>query len=68
MGAKGDVDEILSHPFFAGLDISKLKAKQLVPPYRPDIKDDLKFFDTELTRQLNVEESVIDKDRKNYIL
>ena len=50
LGAKGDVDEILSHSFFAGLNIEKLKAKELVPPYKPEIKDDLKFFDTKLTR------------------
>ena len=48
-GANGDADEILSHPFFTGLDIDKLKAKELVPPYMPEIKDDLKFFDNKLT-------------------
>ena len=49
LGAKGDADEILAHPFFAGVDIAKLEAKELVPPYRPEIKDDLKFFDNKLT-------------------
>ncbi len=33
LGAKGDVDEILAHPFFEGLDIEKLKEKKIIPPY-----------------------------------
>lgn len=68
LGAKGDIDEILAHPFFRGLDIEKLKAKKLVPPYKPEIKDDLKFFDNKLTSQVDIQESVIDRDRKKFIL
>jgi serum/glucocorticoid-regulated kinase 2 len=68
LGAKGDVDEILAHPFFKGLDIEKLLAKKLIPPYNPKIKNDLKFFDDKLTSQVNIQESIIDKDRKKFIL
>jgi serine/threonine protein kinase len=49
LGAQRDVQEILEHPFFAGLDIDKLMKKQLVPPYMPEINDDLKYFDNRLT-------------------
>jgi hypothetical protein len=68
LGAKFDVDEILAHPFFKSLDIEKLLAKELIPPYKPEIKDDLKFFDTKLTSQMNIQESFISKDRQNLIM
>ena len=35
LGAQADVSEVLSHPFFEGLDIDKLLHKQLEPPYKP---------------------------------
>lgn len=63
LGAKGDIDEVMSHPFFASLDIPLLLKKELVPPYKPEITDDLKFFDKNLTSLQNIQESVIDKDR-----
>jgi len=68
LGAKSDIDEILAHPFFKSLDIEKLLAKELIPPYKPEIKDDLKFFDTKLTSQMNIQESFISKDRQNLII
>jgi hypothetical protein len=36
---------VLSHQFFAGLDTDKLLRKELKPPYKPEISDDLKYFD-----------------------
>jgi hypothetical protein len=45
LGSNGGVDEILAHPFFEPLNIQKLLLKELEPPYKPDIGDDLKFFD-----------------------
>lgn len=63
LGGNGDVEEILSHPFFADLDIKKLLKKEIPPPYKPEISDDLKFFNKNLTSLQNIEESVIDKDR-----
>jgi serine/threonine protein kinase len=68
LGAKGDIDEIISHPFFKGLDIEKLLGKKIVPPYNPQIKDDFKFFDNKLTSQVDIQESVIDKERKKFIM
>lgn len=68
LGAVGDMTEILQHPFFASLNIEKLLKKELVPPYKPVINDDLKFFDSNLTGMKNIQESVIDKSRQKFIL
>jgi serum/glucocorticoid-regulated kinase 2 len=68
LGAAGDMTEILQHPFFASLNIEKLLKKELVPPYKPVINDDLKFFDSSLTGMKNIQESVIDKSRQKFIL
>jgi serum/glucocorticoid-regulated kinase 2 len=67
LGAENGMAEILEHPFFAGLSIEKLMKKELVPPYKPVISDDLKFFDSALTGMTNIQESVIDKKRQNFI-
>lgn len=67
LGAKDDVTEVLAHPFFSGLDIDKLLRKELVPPYKPEIGDDLKFFDKKLLDLENIGESVIDKKRVKLI-
>ena len=47
LGAKNDVHEILSHPWFADIDISQIEAEKITPPVKPDIKDgqvDFKYF------------------------
>jgi hypothetical protein len=62
------MNEILEHPFFASLNIEKLMKKELVPPYKPVINDDLKFFDSNLTGMVNIQESVIDKSRQKLIM
>ena len=67
LGAKGGIDEIMAHPFFETLDPKKLLNKELVPPYRPEIGDELKFFDPKLTSKSEFEESVIDQNNKNLI-
>lgn len=36
LGSNGDVNEILSHPFFADIDFDLLIRKETVPPYMPD--------------------------------
>jgi len=48
LGANG-IQEILSHPWFADLDINALTQKQLTPPYVPRIKEDFAYFDKNLT-------------------
>lgn len=69
LGAKNDIDEILAHPFFASLDIPKLLNKELEPPYKPEIGDDLAYFDQKLVNQTSeeVQESVIDNTAKQII-
>lgn len=67
LGSKNGIDEILAHPFFETLDIQKLLLKELVPPYRPEIGDDLRFFDQKLTSKDEFLESVIDQNNVNLI-
>ena len=45
LGAKADVAEIIEHPFFVGMDVSKMLRREMVAPYRPQISDDLRYFD-----------------------
>lgn len=68
LGAVNDMKEVLSHPFFNGIDIEKLLNKQLVPPYQPEINDDLKYFDQKLTSREDFAESVIDDTNRRLIL
>jgi len=49
-----DFADILAHPFFGGLDISKIR--ELPPPYIPRIKsgeDTSHFGDVEVTNAMN---------------
>jgi len=45
LGAKNGVKDILDHPFFKDIDMAKLTAKQLDPPYKPAMQEDLAYFD-----------------------
>eukprot|EP00051_Salpingoeca_urceolata_P026889 m.479156 g.479156 ORF g.479156 m.479156 type:complete len:475 (-) comp21344_c0_seq1:90-1514(-) len=40
-GGAGDGDDVLSHPFFSGLDLKGMYKKQVDPPFKPVVKDDL---------------------------
>ena len=40
IGKEGDVQEILSHPFFADIDIEKLSKKEIEPPFKPQVITD----------------------------
>ena len=58
------VKEILAHEFFASLDIDKLMAKELEPPYKPEIVDgEFEFFNS----QEQVEMSMLPKDKMKLI-
>jgi len=53
LGSLTDAEEIKAHPFFEGIDWSKLLNKELVPPFQPvvtDVSTDTNNFDTEFTR------------------
>jgi len=41
--------------------------KELVPPYQPEIGDDLKFFDQKLTNREDFAESVLDESNIKLI-
>jgi len=47
LGAQNDVHEVLSHPWFADLNIADLEAQKIPPPLKPDVKQgqvDFKYF------------------------
>lgn len=50
LGARG-AHEIRVHPFFAGIDWSKLIRREIEPPWKPVVRDELDVdnFDTEFT-------------------
>ncbi|PNS19428.1 hypothetical protein CAC42_2605 [Sphaceloma murrayae] len=55
LGAKGDADELMAHPFFSDVDWNALGRKALVPPFKPKLKSELDTsnFDPEFTNALN---------------
>ena len=61
------VQEILSHPWFAGLDIDKLLAKELTPPDIPEKRDELAYFDQKLVQQTEIAESVVPLKQREII-
>ena len=61
LGYTGDLAEILGHPFFNGIDLEAIVSKKLDPPYKPEIGDDLKYFDQKLTDRDDFAESVVDE-------
>ena len=48
LGAKGDLKEIMAHPFFSDINFDELVAGTIKPPFKPEIeeKDFTKFFNT----------------------
>jgi hypothetical protein len=38
IGAKGDVNEIINHPFFKDVDFDKLQKKLIEAPYKPSVE------------------------------
>lgn len=41
LGAKGGVDEIISHPWFADINIKDLLAKNIQPQFKPKLSNDI---------------------------
>lgn len=64
---KGGISEILAHPWFADLDIAQMEARKLEPPYKPEIKDELAYFDQKLVNQTELAESVLPMQQKAVI-
>lgn len=51
LGAKNDADDILSHPWFKGIDKAAVLAKEVEPPFKPSFSEkyDLSHFDQSVT-------------------
>lgn len=63
LGQNNDVDDILLHPWFKGLDIDALLKKQLPAPFIPKVEaqDDLRNFDPSVTEN-SLAESLLPQD------
>mmetsp|Transcript_25807 Transcript_25807/g.39668 ORF Transcript_25807/g.39668 Transcript_25807/m.39668 type:complete len:163 (-) Transcript_25807:28-516(-) len=62
LGAKADVDEVLSHPFFKGLDLKALAQKKIKAEFMPTVDSTgLNNFDQDITRE-QPSESIVDRD------
>ena len=66
-GNSGGVNEILSHPWFSDIDQAELLAKKIKPPYVPEVKENLFYFDPLLTAGTNAEETMLPKERQDLI-
>ena len=51
LGTKNDVIDVVTHPFFEGLDFEKLVKKEIVPIYKPSV-DLLTLKDEELLEMM----------------
>eukprot|EP00347_Sterkiella_histriomuscorum_P024519 403330825 len=63
LGQKNDVDDVLGHPFFKGIDLEKLIKKELPPPFIPKLQSeyDLSNFDQKYVK-LDLTESVLPEE------
>ena len=68
LGRKGDVQEILAHPWFKEINADDLLAKKIDPPFIPELKnkDDTSNFD-EKFQHLEIVESIISPGKINLI-
>ena len=59
--------EIREHPFFRGVDWAGIGAKNVEPPFKPEVEgdDDFSNFDTVFT-EMNVEQTPTDKTSKIF--
>jgi serine/threonine protein kinase SCH9 len=60
LGANGDAEELMQHPFFADVDWDQLGKKNLIPPFKPKLTGvaDTSNFDPEFTNALNTSSSL----------
>lgn len=52
LGSTDDVNEIVNHPWFKDLDVSKILNKEISPPFKPEMKSgkyDTSYFDQSVT-------------------
>jgi protein-serine/threonine kinase len=55
LGAKGDAEELMTHPFFHDVNWQRLSKKMVSPPFKPKLKGefDTSNFDPEFTNALS---------------
>ncbi|KAJ9624725.1 Serine/threonine-protein kinase [Knufia peltigerae] len=60
LGANGDADELMAHPFFGDVNWDALGKKNLIPPFKPKLSSvaDTSNFDPEFTNALNTSSSL----------
>jgi serine/threonine protein kinase len=59
LGQKNDADEVLSHPFFNGIDFKLLATRKLPAEFKPELDESgLNNFDSEIIN-LEASESVV---------
>ncbi|KAL3477888.1 kinase-like domain-containing protein [Aspergillus californicus] len=63
LGAKGDAQELMAHPFFHDIDWKLLGRKEVIPPFKPKLKSDTDTsnFDPEFTNALDNSSSLNDR-------
>lgn len=69
LGTKNSIEEIMSHPFFADLNIPALVAKTIEPPFKPKLSHDVfdvSCFDSQFTSEEAIH-SVIPQEKLNQI-
>lgn len=60
LGAVNDIDDVISHPYFASLNIEELLKKSITPPYMPEIsKDHIGSYIKLKTDQKSVSDTMI---------
>ncbi|KAK4941635.1 Serine/threonine-protein kinase [Elasticomyces elasticus] len=60
LGANGDAEELMQHPFFTDVEWDALGKKNLIPPFKPKLSSvaDTSNFDPEFTNALNTSSSL----------
>jgi hypothetical protein len=67
LGAKG-MDEILAHPFFAGLDIVKYESYKVTPPFMPEQdKDNLTQYFNVKTDEFAMSDTYLPNSKQKLI-
>jgi hypothetical protein len=69
LGTKGDLEEVMSHPFMRNLGIDDLLTKKIEAPFKPKLSADLldvSCFDKQFTSE-EVENSMIPQQKLDVI-
>ena len=68
LGSNGDVEDILSHPWFQDLDRQKLTQKQIPAPFLPEVKTDEEYIKASIKKDPKERiHSLVPADKKEVI-